>query len=216
MSTQQTALENLRVIRSLMEKAHIYRAISVKAALSGGGFALFLAGRGMLAGTDGRSEMSREEFLASWLVLLAVVSAVNIWHLSREAKLRGQTLVSAGMRMALRAFFPPMLVGGVIGIGLINWHFPVSSAALTWILCYGLAVLATASFSPRSLIRMGWAFVILGLILATCDLWTSPRPTGNGDIQVASFYMQLSFGFIHLFYGLAVFVSKKPEPLPAE
>ena len=36
MSTQQAALENLRVIRSLMEKAHIYRTVSGQAAVFGG------------------------------------------------------------------------------------------------------------------------------------------------------------------------------------
>jgi hypothetical protein len=48
MSTQQAALENLRVIRSLMEKAHIYRTISVKAALEGGVFAILAAVAGWI------------------------------------------------------------------------------------------------------------------------------------------------------------------------
>jgi hypothetical protein len=40
MSTTEVALENLRIIRSLMEKAHIYRAVSAPAALTGGLLAL--------------------------------------------------------------------------------------------------------------------------------------------------------------------------------
>lgn len=216
MSTQQAALENLRVIRSLMEKAHIYRAISVKAALSGGGFALFLASRGILAETDGRAGPSSTEFLASWLALLVVVTTINLWHLSREAKLREQTLVSAGMRMALKAVTPALLAGGIFGCGLAIHFHNLSLTAFIWTTCYGLALLSASGFSPQSLVRLGWMFLATGLLLFW--LWSSNSEylPMLSDARIASITMGLTFGLLHIGYGIAVLFSKKPEPLPAE
>ncbi len=215
MSSQQAALENLRVIRSLMEKAHIYRAISAPAALVGGVLAVGVSLWGMAAFTK-INDMPHDQFLWQWLSVLAVTSVLNVVLLSRDARRRGQPFLSDGMRMALRAILPPMMVGGVLGIGLVVYLHNLTLAALIWILCYGLALLATASFSPRSLLWLGWAFVISGLTLFL--VWAA-----NGDIRLlptdegpASFAMGVTFGLLHIVYAIAVFVSKKPEVVTAE
>ncbi len=219
MSTQQAALENLRVIRSLMEKAHIYRAVSAPAALVGGVISLIGA---FLCSTKG-SGMRPGEFLTVWLTILAITGTLNLFLLAREARKRGQTFVSDGMQTALRALAPPLFVGGVMGIGLVIWSHAYAMAALIWIVCYGLALLSTASFSPRSLIRLGWLFVISGLVLfcvwAGCDGDTRLIPFDKGvigDEGIAGFAMASTFGLLHLFYGIAVLVRTKPEPLIAE
>lgn len=215
MSSQQDALENLRVIRSLMEKAHIYRAISAPAALVGGVLATAASGL-VITLSSGKDGIMPDEFLVMWLGILAVTSVLNVLLLSRDARRRGQPFLSDGMRMAMRAILPPMLVGGVLGIGLVVYLHNLTMAALIWILCYGLALLATASFSPRSLLRLGWAFVISGLALFL--VWAA-----NGDIRMlptdegpASFAMGATFGLLHIVYAIAVFVSKKPEVVTAE
>lgn len=217
MSTQQAALENLRVIRSLMEKAHIYRAVSGQAALFGGLLSLVFVVRQL--GSQWKSPATADgagEFLSGWLGLLLSVSVFNAVMLSREAKRRGQPFLSQGMKMALRALAPSMLVGGVVGIGLIVNRDNLTLAALVWILGYGLALLATASFSPPSLVRLGWAFVIAGLVL----FWTwSAQWNAHllpNDPAAASACMGLTFGLFHLIYGAAVMIGTKPEPLAAE
>lgn len=220
MSTQQAALENLRVIRSLMEKAHIYRAISAPAALVGGGLSVI----GFLLCSQPKGASTRpEEFLTIWLTILAITGSMNLFLLAREARKRGQPFISDGMRAAFRALVPPLLVGGVLGIGLVVWSHAYAMAALIWILCYGLALLSTVSFSPRSLIRLGWLFVISGLVLFC--LWAGSDGDARlipfrmgviGDEGIAGFAMAATFGLLHIGYGIAVLFSKKPEPLPAE
>lgn len=214
MSTQQAALENLRVIRSLMEKAHIYRAISAPAALVGGvlSFVGFFCCTTLMKGIA----MLPAEFLKVWITILVITGSLNLLLLARDAKRRGQKFVSDGMKAALKTLAPPLLAGGVVGIGLVVWLHAYTMAALIWIVCYGLALLATASFSPSSLIRLGWLFLISGLILFC--LWAA-----NGDVRlipedegIAGFAMASTFGLLHIGYGLAVLFSKKPEPLPAE
>ena len=218
MTPTESALENLRVIRSLMEKAHIYRAISAPAALAGG---VIAAGASLwpvrhAVKTNGEACMSDFAFLGLWLVILAVASALNLFLLAREAGERNQPLVSEGMRMALRSLTPPLLVGGCVGVGLIVFLHNLCLAVLMWVLCYGLALLATASFSPRSLIRLGWAFVIAGLALFSGWVSVPGMFLMASDMGPASLIMGLTFGFLHIVYALAVFFGRKPvEVRPA-
>ena len=216
MTAQQDALENLRVIRSLMEKAHIYRAISAPAALVGGLLAIGAAGWTLMRWSHDPASGCPRCFLTLWLAILAVTGTLNTLLLAREAARRGQPLVSEGMRMALRAILPPLSVGGVVGAGLAFYLENMTMAALIWVLCYGLALLATANFSPRSLVRLGWTFVISGLILFVA--WAV-----NGDIRMlptdegpAAAIMGATFGILHIGYALAVFFSQKPEVITAE
>ena len=113
MSTTEAALENLRIIRSLMEKAHIYRAVSAPAALTGGilalGACILPVSHALAKNTE--AVMSETTFLTLWLVILGIASALNVLLLAKEAASRSQPFVSAGMRMALRAFAPPALDG---------------------------------------------------------------------------------------------------------
>jgi hypothetical protein len=218
MSTTDAALENLRIIRSLMEKAHIYRAVSAPAALTGGALALVASAWPVwhALANHGAAAMCDQCFLYTWLIILGIASALNIFLLAKEAARRGQPFVSEGMRMALRAFAPPMLVGGVVGIGLVVSLHNLTLAALIWGLCYGLALLSTASFSPRSLIRLGWAFVITGLLLFL--IWTANRDVDllSSDLGPASLVMGLTFGLLHVIYALAVFLTKKPAEAQPE
>lgn len=218
MSTTDSALENLRIIRSLMEKAHIYRAVSAPAALTGGVLA-FVASAWPVSyalANNGAAAMCDSCFLYTWLIILGIASALNVFLLAKEAARRSQPFVSKGMRMALRAFAPPMLVGGCVGIGLILFLHNLTLAALLWILCYGLALLGTASFSPRSLIRLGWAFVVAGLLLFFA--WALNRDVDmlSSDMAPASLAMGLTFGLLHVVYALAVFFSRKPAEVQPE
>lgn len=217
MSTTEAALENLRIIRSLMEKAHIYRAVSAPAALTGGVLALVASVwpvQHALA-NHGSAVMCEPCFLQMWLGILAVASILNVVLLAKEASRRHQPFVSEGMRMALRAFAPPMLVGGVVGIGLIVFLHNLTLAALIWSTCYGLALLSTASFSPRSLVRLGWAFVTVGLLLFLAWAANSDVRLLSSDEAPASVVMGSTFGLLHVIYALAVFFSRKPAEVTA-
>ena len=75
-----------------------------------------------------------------------------------------------------------------------------------WITCYGLALLTTASFAPRSLRFLGWIFLLTG---AACLLLTGPL--FNADpARNSAFAMALTFGLYHLVYGVWTW-PRKPE-----
>jgi hypothetical protein len=76
------------------------------------------------------NDMPHDQFLWQWLSVLAVTSVLNVVLLSRDARRRGQPFLSDGMRMALRAILPPMMVGCVLGIGLVVYLHNLTLAAL--------------------------------------------------------------------------------------
>ena len=214
MTSQQTAIEHLQVIRSLLEKAQIYRAISAPAALFGGVTALAAMA---LANQASGKPMTEVTFLVVWLGILAATTGLNFFLLYRDASHRGQPFFSIGMRTALRSFYPPMLAGGVLGIGLVVRDGNFQLGALIWIISYGLALLSTAHFSPRSLVRLGRAFLLTGLLLA-CLYFTGGLILGMNASAVAeaSCYLGLTFGLLHVAYAMAVFIRRAPAvELPA-
>lgn len=221
-SLQGTALEHLRIIRTLMERANIYRSVSAPAALIGGVLALVVAWVGFSnnfstrdGGTIGSTFRSRE-FLFAWLGVLAVSGVANLVLLMREAGGKGQPAVTDGLRMALRAIVPPMLTGGVLGVCLIWFNGDVELAALVWILCYGLALQGTVSFAPRGIIRLARAFLIAGQALTVVWFWNGGLGMFPRDEAPASLFMGATFGLFHVVYGIAVYLSRPGDVTDGE
>lgn len=210
-SLQETALDHLRVIRTLMERASLYRAVSAPAAIVGGTLSL---GASVL-GFPPHPATGNLPFLAAWIGVLVLTTVINLILLTRESGGKGRPLVSDGLRMALRAIVPPMLTGGVLGVPLIL-DGQRALAALVWILFYGLALQATVSFAPRSIIRLARAFLITGQALTVVYFATGRLASFLGDRELASLLLGLTFGAFHVVYGLAVlFSTAKDASRPA-
>jgi hypothetical protein len=112
------------------------------------------------------------------------------------------------MRTALVAITPAFLVAGALTILLIRNGGSAILVAVCWIGLYGMALLSTVTFAPRSIALLGWAFVLtscLCLALLTQDYlfsFTASRHVtwqGLGYLAMAG-----TFGFYHIIYGLAV------------
>jgi hypothetical protein len=201
-----------------MERAHIYRSVSAPAALIGGVLSLAVATYDFeLSGTWG--EHLYVKFLLSWLAVLVVTGGLNLYLLTREGRSKGDPIISESFRMAFRALLPPLISGGILGCGMIRGEAVVILGVLIWVICYGLALQATVSFAPRSIIHLARAFLITGQVLAAALLllgnfpndvpqWLIPRMDSHFSLRIASVIMGLTFGLYHLIYAVAVFVSR--------
>ena len=202
MSIRAEAEENLRVIRSLMEKATVYRAISAPSALVGGVLAVAVAALLIYLQRDPDFVPASAwlYFGLPWLGVLALTGAANIYFLWHDAKRRGDVFVSGGMRLAIRALLPGFLVAGVFTAFLLRSIELQAPLACIWVLCYGLALLATVDFAPRSIARLGWAFLLCGIGLTVAimgfeaDFFSSPGRSANLS-------MGATFGLLHLIYA---------------
>jgi len=197
------AAEQLRTIRSLMERATVYRAISAPAALVAGVLSVGLSWWQGVMGWG--AELASERFTKEWMMVLLVVSLLNVGMLWRSARGRGEPFVSAGMKLALGALVPPLVAGFVLGL-LAAEAAPLDPVQVSsfWILFYGLALRATGSFAPRSIQRLGLAFFVAGLL----SFLPSVRQLA-GPVAAPLLFMSLTFGLFHLVYAAAVFLSNR-------
>lgn len=204
MSHQAEAEENLRVIRSLMEKATIYRAISAPGAMVAGLGALALAFCGVWLSDPAEIKglFPYFRFVWPWLALFALTSGVNLALLAREAERRGEPFVSPGMRLALRAMLPA-LVGG--GVSTLPFSARPEWLATFWVLFYGISLLAASHFAPKSICWLGRTFFVAGVFLL---IWLSLTRAGLSFEPVAHSIMGATFGLFHLIYAACTWPRK--------
>jgi hypothetical protein len=201
MTDMDSASHQLRVIRSLMERATIYRSISAPTALVGGLLSLGGFGMAYYAKHFRHHPLSSNEFLIVWLVILALTCLTNTIFLSRGAARRSESFFSPGMKCALLSVAPAFFAAGLLTCLL---HRPIE-LALLWITLYGLGLLATQHFAPRSLVGLGTMFFVTGcVLLVTWKHLFMPNPRIEPSALVVSGIMAATFGGFHLAYAAAV------------
>jgi hypothetical protein len=204
--TEYGAEDHLRAIRQLMERATIYRAISAPAALVGGLLSTFTAIVMLLwqAMDHGRNIDAVSYFLA-WTLVFLVTLAANTLFIWRGAHQRGEAPISPGMKVALRSINPSFLAGGAISACLTLTSGLPLLPTLFWLVFYGLGLLSTMNFAPRSIIALGWAFLITGVGAFIYFMYQTVVPEINLPTPT-SYYpaaiMGLTFGLYHLVYAV--------------
>jgi hypothetical protein len=201
MTDSDYAQKQLRVIRSLMERATIYRSISGPTALVGGLLSFGGFGMAYYAKHDRGHPLSPAEFLIVWLVILALTAFANLIFLWRGSVHRREAFFSPGMKWAAQSLAPAFFTTAALTFLI---HRPIH-LAMIWITLYGLALLATQHFAPRSLIVLGLTFFLTG-----CGLMGAWKhlfmPPGHGEPSalVVSGILAATFGGYHLAYAAAI------------
>ncbi|MEC9035364.1 MAG: hypothetical protein VX646_06905 [Verrucomicrobiota bacterium] len=209
MKNSDHALEHLKVIRGMMEKATVYRALSAPAAIFGG-FLAILIGYYFFAQDQKEIYLSGYHFFWTWVVALVVADSFNGFLLFRRARKEGINFLSAGLKHTCFACAPAAIAGGIISYEVVEQE--VELCALVWTLCYGVAILAMGGAAPRSLRRLGWSFLTFGIIIFL--VWMkygpalSPGLGIHGPVGAAGIIMMLTFGLLHLIYGFSVLLRK--------
>ncbi|HEV3271930.1 MAG TPA: hypothetical protein VGZ93_07090 [Candidatus Methylacidiphilales bacterium] len=215
MTDADSASRHLRVIRSLMERATIYRSISAPTALVGGLLSLGGFITAYYAKHHRDHPLSPSEFLIVWLVILGLTGFTNLVFLSRGAALRGEPFFSSGMKCAFLSLAPAFFSAAVL-TPLMS-HHPIH-LALVWITLYGMGLLATQHFAPRSIVILGLTFFLTGcgLLVAWKHLFM-PDPHIEPSALVVSGIMAATFGGFHLAYAAAVWAigEDRREPVPS-
>jgi hypothetical protein len=209
MTNREEAAEQLRVIRGMMERATIFRALSGETALIGGAAAL------------GSAWISQGhigwDWAAWWIGGLVLVLVFNIYQIMRTAAAHERPFWSTGLKLALRGALPSIVAGGFLGLLFVRTAEPSGDklAACLWILHYGLALLAIREFAPKSMVWLGWAFVITGVsaLAGAANVGVSflthlVRPLAASDL------MAIAFGGFHLIYGAIIVTTRRAEDSP--
>jgi hypothetical protein len=213
MNETERAEEHLRTIRRLMERGTIYRAISAPVALVGGLLSLAACGIQWLRFANGHEP--GYGFLILWLLVLAATGATNTLFIVLGARKRGEPAFSPSMKAAFAALAPPLIVGAVITIAFSeSTSNPNADCFLgtNWAVCYGLGLLATSHFAPRSLTMLGWAFLVAGLGAWLCFRFAGDAFFNDVGDQLAVLFMGGTFGLFHLIYAACAWPRDGAEP----
>ena len=211
MKDSEHALEHLKVIRGMMEKANIYRALSAPAAIFGGALAM-LIGLYFFVQDQREIYVSGYEFFWTWVIALVIGDSFNGFLLFRRARKEGVNFFSSGLKHTCFACAPAAIAGGIISYEVVEQE--VELCALVWVLCYGVAILAMGGAAPRSLRRLGWAFLISGCIIFLGWMKYGPAISarlGINEIGAGAMMMMMTFGLLHLAQGFGVLLRREEK-----
>jgi hypothetical protein len=202
MNDNSTTEQNLEAIRGLIERGEIYRTVSARAALVGAVLSILTAGAIYLNDEVtriwGRPVRPRELAFA-WLGVLFLTVIVSVLFLSRAARNGGGPVNSRRMKLALRTIAPYLVIPAAFtGWFLTTGYLGAAEQDLVvvWIAFYGLMLLSTAVFAPRSLALLGWAFLLTSLSVPVFSDVIDDR-VGS----VPTVLMGVTFGLYHLIYA---------------
>ena len=202
MTTREEAAEQLKIIRTMMERATIFRALSGETALIGGAAALAAAWL-----SEGRTGWA---WAVWWLGGLLLVTVFNVIQINRTSSAHHKPFWSVGLKLALRGAIPSIISGGFLGLLFVRSGSDVPAACL-WILHYGLALLAIREFAPKSMTWLGWAFVVFGVSTLAgfsnvVKIFSQWMVGVNG-----SHLMAIAFGGFHIIYGGVILTTNRHD-----
>ena len=208
MNDSEKALNQLNLIREMMEKATVYRALSAPAAIFGGLLAVLLGLYFLLQDKNGEF-VDGAHYFWTWVVALIIADSFNALLLFKRAKREGSKFISSGVKLTILRTAPAAIAGAIISFEATKND--IELCTLVWILCYGAALLAMGEVAPRSLKRLGWSFIVFGTVFFL--IWMKFKAAlspvlGIGYLGSASIMMIATFGILHIGYGIGVLIRK--------
>ena len=182
---QEQAENNLRFIRSAMERAERVSAVSGVGAMVMGGIALVA-----MAVSAGSTDLRWQ--LLVWIGTAFVAGGAGAAACAIKARRNDMPFFADPGRRFLLCLIPSLLIGVVLTATLL----PSAQVGLLpglWMMLYGAGVLAAGTYAAPPVMHMGGCFLILGVFaVALPEAWSNVL-------------LGLSFGALHLVFGYQVY-----------
>src|SRR5256885_1517201 len=153
------ALDNLKFIRSTMERAGSFTAVP--------GWGMVLLGVTALAATAYAGSLpvtvssAQSRWFWVWMFEGLLGAGIGVAALLYKAIRAGDTIVHGPGRRFGLSVLPPFIVAALLTYVL--WHTKqLALLPAVWLLCYGTGVVTGGAFSMRVVPVMGICFMILG------------------------------------------------------
>jgi hypothetical protein len=209
------AVENLQVIRTLMERSAIYRRALAPMTLLAGTLGTVAAVLGPLLKVQ-----APRSFILYWLGLAALAIVGAAFLVRHQAVRAGEPFWSPPARRVARAALPAGVVALILTCGVLlvrpaagfrDGSTPDDAVALAalpmaWVMLYGLGLNAAGFFMPRGIQLLGWIFVGGG------GLSFLALAAGVRGVLTGHWLMGLHFGALHLAYGIYLLATEKNRP----
>jgi hypothetical protein len=199
------AAEQLQAIRTLMERAAVYRRALAP-------IMTYCGVVGLIGGALGDLLPLHESrgFIFYW-VGVAVVALVGSFLLVRRQALRdSEPFWSPPTRRVTQAILPGVLVGALVA-ALVAWQNPYWYACRfvvpIWCTVFGLAVHSAGFFMPRGLKLFSWIFLVVGVALFALCL--AGERVNLAAVLQPHWLMGATFGGLHLAYGIYLYFTEQ-------
>jgi len=197
------AVENLQTIRTLMERAAVYRHTLAPIMILTGMLGLGAA----LVGWVGDCNTDRT-FVLCWLCAGLAGTASAFFLVRRQALKESEPFWTPPVRRIIAAvapsWFVALFLSGLFLIGNQGSFAPVILPSF-WMILYGISLQAAGFFMPRGIKLLGWIFLLLGCayFAVIMNLSAAALPEAWRSFLLSGhFAMGLFFGGLHLAYGL--------------
>lgn len=205
------AAENLLVIRTLMERAALYRRALAPVSFATGALGLAAAAAGWFADLD-----SARGFGGLWMVVALVALAVSVGIMRRQALSAAEPFWSPPARRVAQAMLPALSAGLLAGLLVVvpAWRDPLQAWWLPgiWMVFFGCAIHSAGFFLHRGIKLLGWVFGLLGAALL---VYVNSRlhAAGLPSLRLAHLVMGGAFGGLHLVYAAYLAATERKLPL---
>lgn len=200
--TKEKYLEDLKDIKSIMERSSRFISLSGLSGVMAGIFALigaYLAYQTVYQHQDylsfRRANMTTDnvlQLLAIAIGVLVLSVGAGIIFSSRKAKKHGQSLWDNQSKRVVINLFIPLAAGGILCLILLNQGFIGLIAPLTLVF-YGLALVNASKYTLSDIRSLGLLEIMLGIV-------------GCQFIGYGLILWVIGFGILHIIYGIVMYV----------
>ncbi|NDV69603.1 hypothetical protein [Dysgonomonas sp. 25] len=189
-----TKLDDLKHIRSMMERSSKFLSLSGFSGVSAGLIALAGAGaahcrmKGHYAIT---SDVVTDLFLLA-VAVIALAGGAGLFFSLRKARKSGAKFWMPVTWQIVKDFAIPMIVGGIFCL-LLMYQGATRMVAASMLIFYGLALIQAGARTYRDIRILGACEIILGL-LAGFFVY-------NGLL-----FWSIGFGLMHIIYGIVMYI----------
>jgi hypothetical protein len=200
------AEENLRVIRTLMERGAVYRR-----ALAPVMGAVGVTGLAAAVGAAVGGVRTARAFAGFWTAIGVVCLAEAFALIRVQALKAAEEFWSPPTRRVAQAVAPAFLCGFAAGTACL-WLAPETASAawllaMAWMALYGCALHAAGFFMPRGIKVLGWGFVVAGCLClgaAAVGRWDERLAVAD-----ANWAMGVVFGGAHAAGSVYLYFTEK-------
>ncbi len=181
------AVDQLRVVNEIFVRSRLYRNLPGASGITAGLLALF--GGTLFGWTYGSAADFPLAFIATWTLVWVLALMSHLFFSIRNANRRMEPVLSEVALLLAQTILPALAVAAILAVAMVRLG-QVELLAGLWILVYGMGVLSCRPYVDPWIGWFGWSFLIIGSIHL---VWLPGHSNG---------FMTLSFGLLHLGYGL--------------
>jgi len=206
MESKPDYIEDLRIIKKVMEESSRFLSLSGLSglfagliALTGAAIAVFVFLDGKILFTSGFfNELPTDDLIylkinlsILALIILILALSISLWFSCRKAYRKGLKIWTPVSKKLLASLFVPLITGGILIIIFYfqnNWQLVIPSM----LIFYGLALVGAGKFTYNDVFYLGLIEIITGIASVIIPVY-------------GILFWCFGFGLLHIIYGLLLY-----------